>query len=382
MIFLVVALWTSVLLLIYSYFCYPFLLRIMHLIHRVKTKKSDEIRSITLIIAAYNEEKHIAAKLENTLQLDYPREMLQVVVASDGSTDRTDALVLAYENHGIELLRIEGRRGKTAAQNAASRIAHGEILVFSDATTVYHPGVLRQIIKPFADQSVGCVSGKLLFIQKEGTNFEGEKNTSEAYDQAVKNWESDIWSICGVNGCLYAVRRNCFVEIADYLTSDFVIPLKILEMGLRVVYEPEAVCFESPCRDASGEFNRKIRTSRAGITGAFFLRHLLNPFQYPWIAFCLIHHKVLRWLSPLLLMIAIVANAGVMNVNLFYKATMLCQFFFYFCALLGFFNEKYKKKIRLFTVPFNFLLINFAALFGWIDFLKGNLAEVWETNRD
>ncbi len=361
---------------------YPVMLVCINFFIKRPVIKDDSVRSVSLIIAAYNEEKDIESKIINSMELDYPKERIEIIVVSDGSTDKTDAIVESYKKDGIKLLRVEGRKGKTAAQNFAVASVSGEIIIFSDATTVYEPDVIKKIIRPFADPSVGCVSGKLSFRLRKDSHFGGEKNTSENYDQAVKKIESDIYSIYGANGCLYAVRRDLYEPIEEYLTSDFVIPLKIIQKGFRVVFEPEAVCYEEPCKDARGEFNRKIRTSRAGITGMFYLRYMLNPFKYFWASFGLFHHKIIRWLSPFLLILIFVFNLICFKSGVIYKIGLTSQIVLYLFAVLGYFNENSVHKYRVLTIPFNFMLINIASIVGLFQFLKGNISEAWETERD
>ncbi|CAN2042475.1 Glycosyl transferase, family II [Candidatus Magnetomoraceae bacterium gMMP-15] len=373
--------WFSILSLIYIYVGYPVLIKLIGVFIKRPVKKNDSIRYITLIIAAFNEEKSIESKIKNCLSLDYQKNLFDIIVVSDGSTDRTDEIVKKYKNNGIQLLRVEGRKGKTFAQNFAVEKAKGEILIFSDATTVYKENAIKKIIRPFADPLVGCVSGKLTFQPRNDSLFSGEKNTSEKYDQNIKTIESDIHSIYGVNGCFYAVRRELYDPIPDYVTSDFVVPLQIVKKKYRVVFEPEAICYEEPCKDALGEFRRKIRTSRAGITGMFYMRDLLNPFQHFWTSFVLFNHKIIRWLSPIILICTFILNILCFNEGTFYFILFIIQLLLYFFAFLGFLNEKIKHKFKILTIPFNFMLINLAALIGFMEFLRGNISEAWETNR-
>jgi cellulose synthase/poly-beta-1,6-N-acetylglucosamine synthase-like glycosyltransferase len=374
--------WLAVLLLFYTYLGYPLLLVLAHrLLARPVSRGEQGAGTVSLIIAAYNEQGAIEGKILNSLQLAYPGK-LEIIVVSDGSTDGTDAIVERYRDRGVALVRVEGRRGKTAAQNHAVSVSQGDILLFSDATSIYEPDVVTQILRPFVDPRVGCVSGRLVFRTKANAVFGGEKNTSEGYDQWIKALESDIHSIYGVNGCLYALRRECYRPLADTLTSDFVVPLMILESGLRVVFEPRAVCYEEPCAVARGEFNRKIRTSRAGIAGMIHMRRLLNPFRYFWPCLGLMSHKVLRWMSPFLLATALASNLFLAGRGLWYQGTLAAQCCFYLCCLIGYFAERRPNKQRIFTVPFNFMLINVAAVFGLFQCLAGNISEAWETERD
>lgn len=374
--------WSAVLLLFYTYLGYPvFLVLANRLVSRPVRKEEGLPVSVSLIIAAYNEEGAIEGKLLNSLALEHRGE-LEIIVVSDGSTDGTDRIVAGFRDCGVKLVRVEGRRGKTAAQNQAAAAARGEILIFSDATSIYEPDVVLKMLRPFADPEVGCVSGRLVFRNRADTVFGGEKNTSEGYDQWIKGMESDIHSIYGVNGCLYALRKECYRPLADTLTSDFVVPLKILESGLRVVFEPKAVCYEEPCSEARGEFRRKIRTSRAGIAGMIHMRALLNPFRHFWPSVGLMSHKVLRWMSPFLLAAALAGSLLSLTSGWIYQVAVALQAGFYLCCCLGYFAERHTVKRRVFTIPFNFMLINVAAVLGLFQCLAGNVSEAWETERD
>jgi len=341
-----------------------------------KIRKADIRPTVTLIIAAYNEEVAIREKIENSLVLEYDKNKLEIIVASDCSTDKTDEIVRDYRNHGVRLVRLSERGGKTAVQNLAVKEAKGEILVFSDATTSYRTDTIQKIARFFADESVGCVGGKLLFKRKKGIIFGGEKNVIEEYDQYIKQRESEIQTIFGVNGCLYAVRKHLYESLSNNLTSDFVLPLKIIEKGYRVIYEPEALSFEEPCANARAEFKRKIRTVRAGITGLVNMRSLLNPFKRPFIFWGLVSHKLLRWLVPYFLLLAFGANLTLLGENDFYKGCLIFQILIYAFTLTGYFLEKTRYKVKIFPITFNFMMLNLAAIYGFVEFLKGNRGEI------
>ena len=266
--------------------------------------------SITAIITAYNEEKHIRQKIRNVLALDYQWELLDIIVASDASSDATDSIVLECDAPNVKLLRVEGRLGKTACQNAAASIASGDILVFMDATTMTDGNALQAIARNFHDPSVGCVAGRLVY-RARGTDVTGKGGTSYwGYETLLRMAESALGSLIGVSGQLYAVRRSAYRPIAPDLISDFVIAMAIREQGLRTVLEPDAICYEDTLDRADQELSMRIRVGLRSLYALATKRHLLNPFRFGAFAWQLASHKLLRYLSPVFWAVALLANAA------------------------------------------------------------------------
>ena len=376
-----VVFWCSILLFVYIYAGYPLLLTVIAELKRKPVKRGSIEPTVSLIIAAYNEGGVIEDKIRNSLELDYPHNTLEIIVASDSSSDRTDAIAKRYRNHRVKLVRLAKRGGKTAVQNEAVRSASGDILVFSDATTIFLQDVIRKLVRNFSDRTVGCVGGEIIFRKRSTNLFSGEKNSSERYDDYIKSKECEIETTFGLTGCLYAVKKALYTPLKNDQTSDFVLPLKIIEKGYRVITEPEAIGYEEASSDSGNEFRRRIRTTRAGMKGLYEMGHLLSLSHGVFVPFGLTSHKILRWLSPFLMVIALSSNIFILHGSHFYLFTLFMQVMFYAAVGLGYVFEHTRIKPKLFTVPFNFTLVNLAAVCGLIEFLRGNNQEIWQTER-
>ena len=284
--------WINLGILVYIFAGYPALIFLVSKIKKQNTQSiiSEKLPTVTMIIAAYNEERVIREKIENTLSLDYPRDRLQIMVFSDGSSDATDAIVKSYASAGIELKRIEGRKGKTHCQNECVSYATGDIVVFSDANSMYDAGAIKKMMMHFSDAKIGGVVGELRYI-KNGSSDEG---IYWKIEQFLKKGESIIDSCLGANGSIYAVRRSLYVQLADDAISDFIEPFKIYEQGYRVVYEPAAFCLE-PVGANSTEFSRKKRIIARAFASLKYIKAFLNLYKYGWYSFTLWSHKIIRW---------------------------------------------------------------------------------------
>lgn len=382
--------WLSAALILYTYAGYPLILVCLARFRKRAVAKADILPSVSLIVAAYNEENAIEDKIKNSLSLDYPKDKMEIIMASDCSTDRTDAIIRRYESQGVgaycntplRMVRLKKRGGKTAVQNAAVLHARGEILIFSDATTIFSADAVSKIVRSFHDDHVGCVGGQIFFKKSHEQTFEGDKNASEKYDEFVRTKEAEIQTTFGLTGCLYAVRKNLYTPLANDQTSDFVLPLKIIEKGYRVVCEPQATGYEEAAPNPGAEFQRRVRTTRAGIKGLWDMLHLLGFSRGWFIPFGLISHKILRWLGPYIAAGVLLSNIAISHASLFYQLTLALQGVFYLLVLAGYFCEKVRYKPKIFTFPFNFVMVNAAAVLGFIEFLKGRNEEIWQTQRN
>ena len=372
--------WMCLLVIFYVYAGYPVMLSLLAIFKKRRVIKADITPSVSLIVAAYNEGKAIEEKIKNSMGLEYPKDKFEVIIASDCSTDMTDEIVRRYSKEGIILARLEGRRGKTAVQNQAVMRAKGEILVFSDATTIFAADCIKKIVRSFADPNVGCVGGKIVFKRGSGL-FTGEKNMQERYDEFIRAKEARIKTTFGLTGCLYAVRKNLYAPLEDDQTSDFVLPLKVIEKGFSVVCDSDAVGYEEVSRDVESEFNRRVRTTRAGMKGLSAMTHMLFFSSGPFVSFGLLSHKVLRWLTPYLMLGILLINIAIFDFGFIYKLALISQALFYVLVVVGFKFERAGRKPKIFTIPFNFAMINIAAVFGLIRFLMGRNQEIWQTER-
>src|SRR5437763_4330528 len=290
--------WLSAAALFYTYVGYPMLIAAVSLLRPRGVKRGDYLPPVSVIITAFNEERALAAKLENTLALDYPRDLLEVIVASDCSTDRTDEIAKRFATRGVKLHRQPERLGKTAAQNAAIEKAHGEVVVFSDATSHYQPNVLKMILPNFADEKIGCVGGRLVYVDHHQSDIGRGAKSYWDYETFLKLHESRACSLIGVSGCLYAVRRSAYQPLYHEACSDFIIATRMIEQGLRTVYEPDAVCTEETNQQHANELRMRVRIIAQTFTDLWRHRAMLNPFRNGLYGVQLLSHKVMRYFVP------------------------------------------------------------------------------------
>lgn len=374
--------WSSIAALFYVYVGYPILVYLVSRLFPKKINRAEFLPKVTVLITAYNEEKAIRAKILNTLEIDYPKEKLEILVASDASSDQTDQIVKEFSAKGVRLFRQEGRKGKTYTQNKAVEQSTGEIILFSDATTEYQPNVLREILPNFADQSVGCVAGKLIYVDASKSNVGKGAQSYWSYETFLKTAESRACSLIGASGCLYAVRKSAYREMYAEACSDFLICTLVYEQGLRSVYEPKAVCFEDTNHQTDKELKMRIRVISQTFTDLWRNRKMLNPARSGFYAVELISHKLLRYAVPLFLTLLFVANAFLIFHSIFFQAAFLVQSAFYLLALIGWLLEKSGAKIGVLAIPHYFVLTNLASVLGFYKFLRGETYTTWEPIRE
>ena len=375
--------WSGALALLYVYAGYPMLVALVaRLRPRGVLRRDTHAPTVSVVITAYNEERDLAAKLENTLALDYEPEKLEIIVASDCSFDRTDEIARSYAGRGVRLHRQEERLGKTAAQNAAVELARGEVILFSDATTLYRPNVLRVMAPLFADPGVGCVAGRLIYVDPGETSVGRGARSYWGYETFLKRQESRAASLIGVSGCLYAVRRAAYVSLYHEACSDFIIATKMVEQGLRAVYEPEAVCTEETNRRTDREMKMRVRIIAQTLSDLWRHRAMLNPLRAGFYAVELLSHKVLRYLVPVFLVAVFFSSWWLARESSFYTWATLAQVLFYGAALVGWALERQRVRIRVFALPQYFVLANIASVLGFYQFLRGRRYARWEPIRE
>jgi cellulose synthase/poly-beta-1,6-N-acetylglucosamine synthase-like glycosyltransferase len=373
--------WLSAAALFYTYAGYPLLLLLVSTIRPQRIKRHLFQPSVSIIITAYNEERALAAKLGNTLALDYPPELLEIIVASDCSTDRTDAITRDFAGRGVRLHRQAERLGKTSAQNAAVESSRGEIIVFSDATSMYKPDVLRSMLSNFADAEVGCVAGRLVYVDAANSRIGPGPRSYWSYESFLKKHESRAGSLIGASGCLYAVRKSAYVPLYPEACSDFIIGTKIVEQGLRAIYEPRAICTEETNRRSGAELKMRVRVIAQTFTDLWRHRLMLNPFHSGFYAVQLLSHKVMRYLVPFFLIAFCGASALLAFDSFFYGAILLVQLTGYGCALLAVALERAGVRTRILALPQYFVLANLASVIALYKFLRGERFAHWEPIR-
>ena len=373
---------TTVALIGFVYAGYPILMFIFSRLYGKTARRAPIRPRVSLIIAARNEEKAIGEKLENALSLDYPKEKFEIIVASDASTDRTDEIVRSFAGRGVILHRQEKRHGKTRAQHRAASVSSGDILIFSDATTIYEPDVVEKIVRNFADPNVGCVAGQLVYLDRKSSAVSSGCKSYWNYEKRLKEWESSFHSLIGVSGCLYAVRRSCYAKIAKDMIDDFVIAIEIQIQGLRTIYEPLAISKEDANLRTKDEMRMRIRVIEQTITALYNYREVLNLYKHGQFAFQLLCHKVLRYLIPAFLMVALVANYFAWEGTNFFMYTFIAQIAVYLAALGGYLGDRFNYKLGPLAIPYYFMLVNIATVRAFIKFMRGEAHVVWEPVRE
>lgn len=382
-----VVFWAAVALLAYTYIVFPALLFVRGLLWRKPYRAEDITPSVSLIIAAYNEAASIGAKLENVVALDYPRDCLEVIVASDGSTDRTEAIVSSYADRGVRLLALP-RQGKAGVLNAAVAAASGEILVFSDANSAYAPNAIRRLVRPFADPEVGGVAGNQVYLPaRRGTGTEatqtgdGER-TYWGFDRLLKQIQSQAGNTISATGAIYGIRRALFPGVPEGVTDDFATSTAVIAQGYRLVFAPDAQAYEPVAKSSGVEFGRKVRVMTRGLRAVLVRRALLNPFRYGFYAVQLFSHKVLRRLMFVPLALLLIANPFLVGEGWFYQLTMLAQIAFYGAALIGaLFRDTRLGRLKFVTIPYYICLVYLAAAVATFNILRGHQINRWEPQR-
>jgi cellulose synthase/poly-beta-1,6-N-acetylglucosamine synthase-like glycosyltransferase len=374
--------WSAALGVVYVYVGYPALLALIAtLTPRRRLSDSPSTPSLSVLIAACNEEANIEEKLKQTVQLDYPGDRLEILVLSDGSQDRTDEIVRGFPDPRVRLVRVAERRGKTNAQNLGVKDATGEVLIFSDATTVYHPQALRYLASNYEDPGVGAASGRYQYFDAKQSSPTGLGTIAFwNYENMIKVWQSRINTLTGCCGCIYSVRRSAYTELAPDIISDLVQPLWVIQKGYRVVLEDRALAYEETTESTAEEFAMRVRVVTRGMRGVLSVPQLLKPWKYPWIAFQLFSHKVLRWMVPLLLLVVLILSAVLMK-QPYFRLFLALQLSFYGLALLQLLIPMHRWWKPL-GVPLYFCTLNAAAALGIVELLRGKKYVVWQPVRN
>jgi poly-beta-1,6-N-acetyl-D-glucosamine synthase len=363
--------WLCLALVSYAYFGYAIWLRLLVLLNRRSILQKRIAPDVSIIIAARNEEMNLPAKLDNLRLLDYPPDHLQIVIASDGSTDRT-ADILREQAPYILPVILDESNGKAFALNAAVKCATGEILVFLDARQFVEPNAVSELIACFADTTVGAVSGELLLDVNPNASSSDALGIYWKIEKAVRKLESASGSVVGVTGAIYAIRRELYTEIPPgTILDDVFVPMHVARMGKRIIFQPSAVARDRLFNQKGKEFSRKVRT----LTGNYQLLRLA-----PWLLspanpllFRFISHKLLRLMVPLLLVIMLVTSA--MSSAPLYRAIFWLQILFYVLAAFGTLSPS-TRKFKPVAIANTFVMLNAAAALAFYNFVLGR-NRVW-----
>jgi cellulose synthase/poly-beta-1,6-N-acetylglucosamine synthase-like glycosyltransferase len=369
----------------YSYAGYPLLVALLaRLRRRPAPEPPSGHPSVSLLVAAYNEERVIAEKIENALALDWPRDRLEIVIASDGSTDRTNQIVESYADRGVRLIAITPNQGKMNALNTCVPQCTGDIIVMSDANSIYAPDAIQWLVAGLNDPTVGAVCGELRYRNPDGSASGESEGLYWRYEKAIKRAESRFNSLIGANGSIYAIRKADYVPPPPDLMDDLTVPLLIATRhGKRTIYEPRAITTEEPGDNFQKEYRRKVRI----ITRAFYslMRTAREWLGRPALAFQVVSHKILRWFVPYFMLLFLAANGAYLLAAgpvTWAVALLLAQIAFYLAALAGHLRSRRARIGKLLAIITYFCVVNVASLQGIYNYFVGKRYVTWKTIRE
>ncbi|UZE97966.1 glycosyltransferase family 2 protein [Alkalimarinus alittae] len=373
--------WFSLALVVYVYIGYPVVIKFLAAQPKKIAADDTHQPTVSILIAAFNEEKEIESTIRNKMALDYPAEKLEIIVVSDESEDRTDEIVESIAQDSaisIKLVRQVPRKGKTSGLNLIVPDATGDIIVFSDANSLYAPDALTQLVKNFADIEVGYVTGKMVYATEDGSIVGDGCSSYMKYENWLREQETQVGSIVGVDGGIDAMRRVLYETLNADQLPDFVQPLKVAEKGYRVIYEPNALLKEEALDDPDREYSMRVRVSLRALWALHDMRQLLNPFKHGVFAFQLISHKLLRYLAFIPLIWVFIANLYILDEGAIYVLAIIGQLAFYGLAYKGKQHTADDDAPVYYTLPYYFTLLNVACLHATWRYIKGEKQVIWK----
>jgi len=366
-----------------TYIVYPLSIWFIGNITCIDLQHGDIEPSVSIIISAFNEEKDIKQKIKNTIALDYATDKREILIGSDGSTDNTIEIAKKYAGQGIKLFNFATNRGKTSVQNDLVQEASGEVLIFTDSASFLPKDALKKLVRNFADPRVGCVAGKMSFIETNQNITTQSQGLYWRYEMNIREMESRLGSLIGVDGPLYAVRRDCYIPLQSNIISDLMTPLLVLEQGKKVILEPEALVEEKPTQKGRHELNTRRRITLRGLVGIFSHPEVISPLKHPLLTLQIFSHKVIRWFVGPLTALNFISCSAILYYDIFFFRLIFSLYVMFFAAAgIGWLCEQSGKKIKLLTIPYYFCLVNLAATLGIIDFFMKKQAVTWKTVRN
>jgi poly-beta-1,6-N-acetyl-D-glucosamine synthase len=375
--------WIGVTIIVYTYLGYGL---VIYLLSKFKGYSKSpliddrNLPEVTILIAAYNEEQFIEDKIKNTLALDYPQDRLSIFIVTDGSTDNTPGIINKF--HAVKLFHEPQRKGKIHAVNRVMKWVRTPLVIFSDANTLLNREAIKNIVRHYADKTVGGVAGEKRIFKKSEDNASGSgEGLYWKYESFLKQKDSDVYSVVGAAGELFSLRTALFEEPEEnIILEDFYLSLGIAARGFRFIYEPNAYAMETASASVAEEWKRKVRICAGGFQAMSKLKTLLNPFKHGILSFQYISHRVLRWtLAPLFLPIVLLCNLWLATGgSVFYSLILGAQLAFYALAFLGYLFREKNISIKGFFVPYYFAVMNLSVYAGFIRYRKGQQSVIWE----
>lgn len=372
--------WSVLFLILHTYCFYPLVVWLLSFLFPAKWRK-DELffPSVSMLISAYNEEKVIEQKLQNCLALTYPRDKFEVLIGSDGSTDRTCEITRGFQNDHIHLFEFSERGGKAGVLNRLVAQAHGDILIFSDANTMYEPEAIQKLVRNLSDPTVGGVCGRLILLDADPHHLSNEEGIYWRYETYLKMLEGKLGKVIGANGGIYAIRCELYSPLPTHkrISDDLAVALNVIKHRFKMVYEEDAVGIEYLAGDANREFTRRITVAGGAFHSLSALIPLLNPIR-GFAAFALWSHKIIRWFVPFSMIVTFVLNIILLGRSDVYWIPMIVQSTVYLCALLGLVGRLVNVRVRLFSLCYYFVIMHVALFIGFFRFLFGMYKPTWQ----
>lgn len=372
--------WISVFLVLYIYIGYPVLIRFLASRRSSKVFEAKELPKLTILTAAFNEAQHIEATIRNKFELDYPAELLEMIVISDESDDGTDEIIeslIAEAPFPLRLIRQTPRKGKTSGLNIAIPEATGQILIFSDANSMFHVDALKHLVSSFDNPEVGYVTGKMIYTEADGSIAGDGCSAYMRYENQLREWESACGSIVGVDGGIDAMRKILHSQLNADQLPDFVQPLKVIEKGFKVKYQPNAILHEDALNDSEREYKMRVRVGLRALWAMWDMRQLFNPLFYGFFSVQLISHKLLRYFAFIPLVLALISNLFLLGSGGIYQLALFAQLGLYGLAVAVWMNPALNNKTWA-KISYYFVLINWASAHASILFLTGKKIVLWK----
>jgi cellulose synthase/poly-beta-1,6-N-acetylglucosamine synthase-like glycosyltransferase len=368
--------WTSIITVIYTWAGYYLLLIALTKINKIRKEsfacnENSFYFPISIIVTASNEELVIGKRIDDLMEQDYPKDKLEIIIASDGSTDRTVEISKQYANHGVKVLEFQRKRGRGAVQNDAIKTANGDILIFTDAETRFEKDCVKEMVKYFSDSSIGCVVGSLAYTVKKGSSVSESEGLYWDFEKKLRKMENNFGILATATGACMAVRKNLWNQLGAIDDCDFTTPLDVILQGFKIILAAEAIAYDVPAFSAKGELKVRIRQTSTNFVGTLKRWGWIGMIKYPGISWGLLSHKVFRWLTPFFMLGLFLGNFFLLHNNVFYAIVFIFQILFYLMGIIGFIGELMKKKIPFGSLVFSFCVANIGMGIGVIKGVLG-----------